>query len=95
MKRPSLSILALGVVAGLTGCATTETPRHDASFGQAVLAARATQTLQPDAPVRTPITLGLDGRAARSAVERYQDSYRTPAPTFSILNIGGSLGNGQ
>lgn len=85
----------LGFFAALSGCASTETPRHDASFGNAVLAARAMQTLHPEGPARDGAVLGMDGRAARSAIERYQESYRTPPPTFNILNIGGSMGNGQ
>lgn len=85
----------LGLTLALAGCAATETPRHDASFGQAVLSARAQQTLNPDAPSKPQAPAGIDGRAARAAMEHYHQTFRAPPPSFNVINIGGGLGNGQ
>lgn len=74
----------------LAGCASV-TPNDDARFGDAVRAARAAQTLNPAAPARDDPMPGLDGKAAISAQERYQDSFKSPPKTFEILGRGGSV----
>lgn len=84
--------------ATLAGCASTATPNLDARFGEAVLAARATQTINPDASLNQDQVAGLDGKAAKEAIGRYNDSFKTPPPTFNVINIGGSIagsGGGQ
>lgn len=79
------------LVGSLVGCATPATPNLDAHFGQAVLAARAQQTLNPAASSNPNPPDGIDGRAARAAIERYHDSFKTPPPSFNVINIGGSI----
>ena len=37
----------------------------------------------------------MDGRAAREAVGRYQDSFKSPPPVVNVINIGGSVGGGR
>lgn len=83
--------ITLTLLAGLlTGCASV-TPNYDAKFGDAVRAARQAQTLNPGAaPDRDPV-LGLDGKAAVNALDRYQESFKTPPKTFEVINIGGGL----
>lgn len=81
-------------VAALAGCAST-TPNVDAHFGEAVRTARAQQTINPDGPRNRDPVAGLDGRAAKSAMERYQESFKTPPPTFDVINIGGGIGGGN
>ena len=85
-----LTTIALGLAAQLTGCANT-TPALDAKFGDAVRAAREAQTLNPAASANKDPVLGLDGKAAVNALERYQDSFKSPPKTFEILNIGGAM----
>lgn len=84
--------LAVAIVAAsaLAGCAST-TPNYDARFGEAVLQARAQQTINPDASKNPDPVAGLDGRAARNAMTNYQKSFAAPPPTFSVINIGGSI----
>lgn len=74
----------------LTGCTST-TPQLDAKFGETVRAVREQQTVNP---AGTPVTnqdLGIGGKAAVNAQERYQDSFKTPPRTFEVLGIGGNL----
>lgn len=84
MNKITLTLL-LGLMAG---CASV-TPNYDAKFGTAVRAALQAQTLNPTAAVNDDSVLGLDGKAAVNALERYQDSFKAPPKTFEILNIGG------
>ncbi|WP_249931149.1 hypothetical protein [Ramlibacter sp. 2FC] len=80
----------LGTMALFAGCAST-TPVADSHFGEAVRAARAAQTLNPQASANRDPVKGIDGQAGSAAMERYQDSFKSPPKTFEILNIGGSL----
>lgn len=89
--RLLLSTVALGLATQLTGCVSTNTPELDSKFGDAVRAARKAQTLNPDAPANKDPVLGIDGKSAVNAMERYQDSFKAPPTTFEILNIGGAL----
>jgi hypothetical protein len=56
----------------------------DAKFGDAVRAAREAQTLNPGASANKDPVLGLDGKSAVQAQERYQDSFKSPEKTFEI-----------
>ena len=75
----------------LAGCAGSRplgssTPALDQQFGESVRQLRTAQTLDPDATARNlGKTTQLDGQAASEATERYQDSFREPPPTFTIL----------
>lgn len=90
MNSNFLQTLFVGVALTIAGCAST-TPNLDARFGQAVLAARAQQTINPAASLNPDPVSGLDGRAAREAMGRYHDSFKTPPPSFNVINIGGSI----
>lgn len=78
----------VAAAATLAGCAST-TPNFDAHFGEAVLAARALQTIAPDAARNPDPVRGIDGPAAAEAMGRYHDSFKTPPPTFNVIHIGG------
>jgi hypothetical protein len=62
----------------------------DVSFGNAVRAAREAQKLNSGESMPFEATPGLDAKAAVNAIERYQDSYKTPPKTFEVINIGGA-----
>jgi hypothetical protein len=85
--RLLLPALVLGLATQLTGCGST-TPELDAKFGDAVRAAREAQTLNPAASANKDPVLGLDGKAAVHAQERYQDSFKSPPKTFEITTGG-------
>jgi hypothetical protein len=74
----------------LVGC-TSVSPQYDAKFGDAVRTARQAQVLNPTAPPNGDPALGIDGKAAVNALDRYQDSFKTPPKTFEVINIGGAL----
>lgn len=84
--------MVIGAMSLLAGCAST-TPVADSHFGEAVRAARASQTLNPQASANRDPVKGIDGRSAASAMDRYHDSFRAPPKTFEVLGIGeGSSG---
>ena len=78
------------VLAVLAGCAASTTPNYDARFGDAVRQARAAMTIHPRGAANPDPVAGLDGQAARAALERYQDSFKAPPPVINVINIGGS-----
>ena len=77
------------VLAVLAGCAASTTPNYDARFGDAVRQARAAMTIDPRRAANPDPVAGLDGQAARTAFERYQDSFKAPPPVVNVINIGG------
>lgn len=81
------------LAAGLTACAgtpETTTPYLDQHFGEAVNQAKAQQTINADAPRNPDPVAGVDGVAARAALDSYHEGMKTPAPA-TIINIGGDL----
>lgn len=92
MKRtiPGVAVLAT-FVALLGGCAIPATPSYDAKFGEAVRQAQALQTLNPDAGKNTDPVTGIDGESGKAAIDRYQESFRTPPRSFEVFDIGGGL----
>lgn len=88
--RKSASVVAAFVV---TSACAPVTPQWDARFGDSVRMAVAQQTLNPDASRNTDPVLGIDGRAANEAINRYHESFQKPPPPpslFQIMNGGGS-----
>lgn len=74
------------MLAALAGCASN-TPHLDRQFGGAVQAMNQQQILNPAAPTLTlPAT--LDGKAAKSAYDNYQKSFKEPVPQTGALSIG-------
>jgi hypothetical protein len=74
------------------GCAETPTPTYDTRFGEAIRQARFAMTIDPNASQRPDNGSGIDGRAARESIKRYQDSFKEPPPVTNVINIGGGLG---
>lgn len=81
------ALLLTLLVAAASGCSTSPT-LVDENFGQAVLRARAQQVVDPDAPSRRREPLGIDGQAAKAAVDRYEKSFENPPAPINVLNIG-------
>ncbi|HTD04524.1 hypothetical protein [Undibacterium sp.] len=86
-----LKLPALGALLALTACAQI-TPHADAVFGDTVRIAIAQQTMDPDASKNADPVSGMDGRAARDAVDRYHKSFKEPTPHPSVFTIG--IGSG-
>lgn len=74
LTRPAaLALLACGAA----GCVST-TPDWDNHFGAATRGNLAAQVLDPGTWANRNPALGLDGRAARSAIDNYQRSFARP-----------------
>lgn len=67
-----------------------KTPRLDCTFGQTVNMAIARQIIDKDAGVKHAAkrAAGMDGVAAKEAIDRYQKSFRSPEPNGSAFTIG-------
>jgi len=86
----------LFMTAALTAGCTSYPSNVDDNFGKAVTSLRAQQIIDPDAPLRRRPPAGIDGQAAKSAVDLYQKSFDTPPPPVNVFNIGiGSSSGGQ
>lgn len=87
-------LASLFASATLVGCATN-TPVLDDHFGEAVNAAKAQQTINPDASLNTDPVAGVDGQAANAAVDRYHKSFVQPPAAASVFNIGVGSSSGS
>jgi hypothetical protein len=94
MNNITRGMLALVTIATLSGCVATTTPQTDARFGEAMSMLKAQQTINPDASLNTDPVIGVDGKAAKGALDNYRDSFRKP-PTESagFMGIGGVGGS--
>lgn len=86
----NVTVLAAALLAA--GCADTPAPHYEALLGAAVRDARLAMTIDPAAGSRADELKGIDGRAAKEAVKRYQDSFKEPPPVTNVINIGGAIG---
>ena len=77
----------------MVGCAS-KTPYLDQHFGEAVNAAKAQQTINPDASQNTDPVVGIDGQAANHTVDRYHKSFEQPPKTGNVFTIGVGTGGG-
>lgn len=73
IRRAALVLLACGA----QGCIST-TPQWDSQFGAATRANLAAQTIDPTAGASRNSAVGLDGRAARAAIDNYERSFAQP-----------------
>jgi hypothetical protein len=86
-KKIIATVAAFGLMAG---CVSIH-PEVDHRYGDAVRAATRAQIINPDG-VRPPANAsGIDGMAAKEAMDRYVNSFKEPPPTINVINIGGSL----
>jgi hypothetical protein len=72
------------MTATISGCAAP-TPHLDSRFGHAVQAAKSQQIINPDASRNADPVAGLDGTPAKDSIERYQNTFKEPPPTFEIF----------
>jgi hypothetical protein len=81
------SIPCAVMLLAITGC-VSRMPNLDSHFGEAVNLVKAQQMLNPDASRNTAPVQGMDGKAAKSAYDAYQKSYRVPEPQANVFSIG-------
>lgn len=92
MKIINILILSVAMYS-LSACAET-TPRLEAEFGQAVHSTLNAQIINPEAGNTNDPVAGLDGRAARDAINNYQKSFAKPEPAPNVFTLGVGGGNG-
>ena len=85
--KPLQTATIFMLAAVLTACAEPA-PRYEAEFGNATRATFNAQIINPDAGNNPDPVAGLDGRAARDAIDKYQKSFAEPKPTENVINIG-------
>ena len=85
------SLPCLALLLATAGC-VSQSPYLDSRFGESVTVLKAQQIINPEASRNTDPVYGMDGRAARSAYDKYQKSYRVPEPQPNpfIIGIGGA-----
>ena len=85
--RSILLLITAFLVFAAIGCAET-TPHLDSIFGDAVNAAKAQQTINPDASRNPDPVAGLDGTPATDSIDRYRNTFKEPIRTFTITTGG-------
>ena len=82
-----LPVAMLAAVLLTAGC-VAQTPNLDASFGDAVSMATAQQVVNPAAAQNAAPPTGVDGQAAKAAMDRYHKSFERPAAQPNAYTIG-------
>lgn len=80
------------LLAGLLPACAGRVPSAERHFGAAVRGAIAAQSLHPEAAANPDPVAGLDARAARAALARYEKSFAEPAAQPVTFMFGGSGG---
>jgi len=83
MRRAVLCILCFALAIFLLACAARPT-RVQKNFGKSVEQAKVNQILDPEAEKNLEPVTGLDGKAAKGAIEKYR-------MTFEGSRLGGQL----
>lgn len=91
MQSKHFRSASLILLLAMTACTST-TPNLDQHFGRGVSLTKFQQTIDPQASRNRDQVHGIDARAAKSAYDEYQKSYRTPEPqpTSFTIGIGGA-----
>ncbi len=90
----TLKIATALTLVGLLSACVEPAPRYEAEFGNATRATLKAQIINPDAGNNPDPVAGLDGRAARDAINSYQKSFSQPKPTENVFNIGVGTNSG-
>jgi hypothetical protein len=80
--------LAGALASLMVAACASPAPRVEQNIGTAVNTAKALQTINPDASQNTDPVAGIDGTAAANTMGEYHSSFKTPPPTFPVINIG-------
>jgi len=83
LTKPLFLLLA---IVPLAACVQT-TPRWDSQFGQSVRTAIASQTMRADAGANRDPVVGIDGKAALGAQQRYEKGFAQPEPPPASILI--------
>lgn len=90
-----LRLAAISSIALLSACVST-TPNLDATFGEATRQTLRQQIINPQASNDTDPVVGIDGRAARDAMDNYHKSFATPEKSKDLsIGEGAASGGGR
>lgn len=93
MRKHTGALFAGLIVASMAACSTM--PNYDAKFGDAVRDARMKMIIDPEAGKSEDQVAGIDGKSAKEAATRYQNTFKAPPPVTNVINIGGSVSSGK
>lgn len=95
MQTLSIKLMLAGLSASvlLAGC-VAPAPVLDSKFGEAFNTIKAQQTLNPDASMNKTPAVGLDGKAADAAIDKYHTSFEAPPAAVNTFTIGVGSGSG-
>lgn len=87
--NPTLKRLVLACAFTLlaTGC-VQRAPFLESQMGQSLGMIRAQQVINPNAGSNADPVVGMDAKAAKSAQDRYQQSFKAPQPQPNAFTIG-------
>lgn len=94
MKKLQLRLPLLLLPIALLAACTSVPSAYDMRFGDTVRDANSKMTINPNAGKNPNQLAGIDGKAAKEIIIRYQDSYKTPPPVVNVINIGGNISGG-
>lgn len=80
MKARAIEGMTIVGVLALAACTATTTPRTDAQMGESLNLLKAQQVLNPSASRDADPVSGMDGKAAKGALDNYNESFRKPVP---------------
>ncbi len=97
--KAGTAIVAGVFMLGCNSVPVTTTPETDARLGESLNIIKAQQTINPDASRNTNPVAGMDGHAARGAMDKYRKSFGETkqaegrSPSVSVSQGGNSSGD--
>ena len=73
--KAATMVIASIVTVGCNSVPVSTTPGTDTRFGESLNIIKAQQTINPNASRNTNPVTGIDGKAARAAIEQYRKSF--------------------
>lgn len=92
-RMRSCYVLSASLAFALTSCSHTPST-VDNNFGFSVRQLVKTQIANPLAPMNPTSPAPSDGQSAKSAIDRYQQSFDSVPPPTNVFNIGVGSGTG-
>ena len=90
--KPFPIVLPVVLLAACSGA----TPQYDSKFGHAVIQARQSMIINPDAGREADMVAGIEGKQAVQALTQYEKSFaaQQSAPAPQIISVGNLANQG-
>lgn len=92
MRQTTNRLALMGLLALMTTGCVQRAPFLESQMGQSMSMIKAQQLVNPQASNNTDPVAGMDAKAAQSAYDRYEQSFRAQAPQRGAFTIGISRG---